>query len=1084
MSKSSYKKIGGLLASLLLPCLVWAGVSGFDLLKANRLDVDNVRIDGNTVSSTNTNGDIVLNPNGTGGVQFPDLTATRVAILDANNEIGVSTVTPTTLAFLDIGSSLTTLLAAKAPIASPTFTGTVTGTFSGNLTGNVTGNVSGSSGSTTGNALTATTLQTARNINGTSFNGSADITVTAAAGTLTGTTLNPTVVTSSLTSVGTIGAGVWAGTAIGPTKGGTSFTSVATGDLMYGSATDTWSKLAAGTSGKALVQGASIPSWTTLGATGGGTGLTSATTGDIIYASGTDTWAKLAKGTSGKTLVQGASIPSWTTLGVDGGGTGLATLTQYGLLLGNGTGAVNFVGPSTQGQVLQANGASLAPSFTTAPVVGVATGLTGKYGIDGFTSGRIFITAADAAGTYNFILPTTAGNAGEVLTSQGGVSTAMTWTSPSGGSGINILKDSNPRAETGSSSPWTNTGGGTLTVTSTAANVGNGTYAFSYDSSAASDHADSPAITIPAGLYNQNCLLEFRWKGFGTSTTFQVFDGTTVLASQAVSAAASTYNLAQINFACPSSGTLQMRVAASANDAIGYWDEVHLGSATNVVSNSLSTNFGAVNVPAFTTAGFGTTSLDSFWSKRVDDELVVRGYFKAGTTAASTAAIILPTGYVIDTTKFGSATSVQKVGIANDIFTSGTPSGGNFALNQGIALFYDGSTTDRIFFSNTTASNTFNKSNGNAWCSSSDGVAFEFRVPIASWGNGITVANNVVRTPTNQTFLSGTSQTYTRPAGVTHIRVRMVGGGGGGSGGGTGGGCTSGGTGTASTFVQSPVSLSAGGSTGGGCGSSAGGAGGTNSTTGASSGFSVPGGSGQGGGATTGTSGNNYVMGGAGAGSAFGGGGGGGQANGAGQAAATNSGGGGGAGGTGNASTNGGAGGGAGGYVDVWITNPASTFTYTVGAKGAAGSAGTSGFAGAAGGDGIIIVDEYYGANVPVLIGLNTEYPCTFSGPAGYSVNDVAYCLPYLTSGGTWRMRFNVDFNLTNATNPQLTTPFTSYNGGYQAVTCWSISSGQTINYARMDPNSTNINISFAANTSRIICSGDVRLASKPSMVP
>jgi hypothetical protein len=54
---------------------------------------------------------------------------------------------------------------------------------------------------TTGSAAT---LTTARNINGVAFNGSADITVTAAAGTLTGTTLNSSVVTSSLTSVGTL----------------------------------------------------------------------------------------------------------------------------------------------------------------------------------------------------------------------------------------------------------------------------------------------------------------------------------------------------------------------------------------------------------------------------------------------------------------------------------------------------------------------------------------------------------------------------------------------------------------------------------------------------------------------------------------------------------------------------------------------------------------------------------------------------------------------------------------------------------------------------------------------------------------
>lgn len=70
----------------------------------------------------------------------------------------------------------------------------INGTFVGNITGNVTGNASG----------TATTLATARAINGTNFDGSGDITVTAAAGTLTGNTLNSGVTASSLTSVGTL----------------------------------------------------------------------------------------------------------------------------------------------------------------------------------------------------------------------------------------------------------------------------------------------------------------------------------------------------------------------------------------------------------------------------------------------------------------------------------------------------------------------------------------------------------------------------------------------------------------------------------------------------------------------------------------------------------------------------------------------------------------------------------------------------------------------------------------------------------------------------------------------------------------
>jgi hypothetical protein len=82
---------------------------------------------------------------------------------------------------------------------------TATSGVSGNLTGNVTGTVSG-------NAGTATTLQTARNINGVSFNGSADITVPAEAGTLTGSTLASGVTASSLTSVGTLTALTMGGT--------------------------------------------------------------------------------------------------------------------------------------------------------------------------------------------------------------------------------------------------------------------------------------------------------------------------------------------------------------------------------------------------------------------------------------------------------------------------------------------------------------------------------------------------------------------------------------------------------------------------------------------------------------------------------------------------------------------------------------------------------------------------------------------------------------------------------------------------------------------------------------------------------
>lgn len=76
---------------------------------------------------------------------------------------------------------------------------TQSGTFSGTSSGTNTGDQT----DITGNAGTATALQTARTINGVSFNGTANITVTAAAGTLTGSSLASGVTSSSLTSFGT-----------------------------------------------------------------------------------------------------------------------------------------------------------------------------------------------------------------------------------------------------------------------------------------------------------------------------------------------------------------------------------------------------------------------------------------------------------------------------------------------------------------------------------------------------------------------------------------------------------------------------------------------------------------------------------------------------------------------------------------------------------------------------------------------------------------------------------------------------------------------------------------------------------------
>lgn len=118
---------------------------------------------------------------------------------------------------------------------------------------------------------------------------------------------------------------------VAATNGGTGTNTVTTGDLLYGSATNTWSKLPLGIAYKSLIINASgtqvewnaIPlNQTTavsgqLGASNGGTGQSSYAIGDIIYASASTTLSKLALGTQGQVLTAGASGPTWS--GIAGG---------------------------------------------------------------------------------------------------------------------------------------------------------------------------------------------------------------------------------------------------------------------------------------------------------------------------------------------------------------------------------------------------------------------------------------------------------------------------------------------------------------------------------------------------------------------------------------------------------------------------------------------------------------------------------------------------------------------------------------------------------------------------------------------
>jgi len=246
--------------------------------------------------------------------------ASAVTLIDAVSTAGRVVTLPDATDTL-VGRATTDTLTNKT-LTSPTMTAPVLGTpASGNLANCTFPTLNQS---TTGNAATATALQTARAINGVNFDGTAAITVAAAAGTLTGATLASGVTASSLTSVGTLAgltvtapitgsvtgsSGSTTGNAATATALATGRTIAITGDLAYTSPSfdGTGNVTAAGT----------LATVATPGSTGGSTAIpiitinakgltTSISTAAVVAPAGT---------LSGNTLAAGVTASSLTSLG-------------------------------------------------------------------------------------------------------------------------------------------------------------------------------------------------------------------------------------------------------------------------------------------------------------------------------------------------------------------------------------------------------------------------------------------------------------------------------------------------------------------------------------------------------------------------------------------------------------------------------------------------------------------------------------------------------------------------------------------------------------------------------------------------
>ena len=270
-------------------------------------------------------------------------------------------------------------------------------------------------------------------------------------------------------STSTTGAITLAGT-LGATSGGTGFSTYATGDIIFASATNTLSRLAAGTNGYVLTLAAGVPSWaaSTGGVTSfsaGSTGLTpnSATTGAITLggtlATGNGGTGLTTFTSGGAVYASSSSVLTTGTLPITAGGTGqtsasaafnaLSPITTAGdLILGDGTNSATRLAIGANGYVLTSNGTTaswqaaassgvttisfgstgLTPSTATSGAVTVAGTLAaanGGTGQSSYTTGDLLYASGASA-----ISKLGIGSSGQVLTVSGG---NPAWAAATGG---------------------------------------------------------------------------------------------------------------------------------------------------------------------------------------------------------------------------------------------------------------------------------------------------------------------------------------------------------------------------------------------------------------------------------------------------------------------------------------------------------------------------------------------------------------------------------------------------------------------------------------------------------------------------
>lgn len=266
---------------------------------------------------------------------------------------------------------------------------------------------------------------------------------------------------------------------------------------------------------------------------------------------------------------------------------------------------------------------------------------------------------------------------------------------------------------------WT-ASGGTLAAVTSGTNLLVGKGSATWDSGSAAQTLTSQTITIEKGYYGQNCEAGIvAQTPSGTAThTVQAYDGTNILVSATI-VNSTTPRLNTVNFPCPQSGTVALRlVSVAADEPLIAVDDAYLGLARNVGSTQLISEWRTYS-PTIGNLGTGSTVTNSgFWRQVGDSMQIIMKVTKdaSGGSGSSAVTFSLPSSYEINTAKLPT-TSLQSLGYATDM-SNGT---------VGSVLYL--TSTQVYLYAMTAGSGQWN---GSAF-SANKQVTLNFTVPIVGW---------------------------------------------------------------------------------------------------------------------------------------------------------------------------------------------------------------------------------------------------------------------------------------------------------------------------------------------------------------